>query len=932
MKVYFFILSLFFCCISFAQNSISGSITDSNSMPIPGVNVKIVGESTGTITDSDGKFILTSSKKPPFSIEISSVGFAAQKVAITSAGQTVNVVLQSEETKLDEIVVSASRTPERILESPVTVERMGLKDIKSTTAASYYDGLENLKEVHFNTSSMSFKSVNTRGFATIANTRFMQLVDNMDNSSPALNFPLGNLVGISELDVQSVELLPGASSALYGANAFNGILFMNSKSPFTSQGISVYYKYGQTSQDIAGTNDYQDFGIRAAHAFSKYFAAKANFTSMQGTEWAAGDTRDVFGGLSGHDKNRNYDGMNIYGDEATNFIPAVGQISRDGYAEKDLTDNKVKSIKADFAIHIKPFADDNEIILQHKVGLGNTIYQGASRYMLKNFSMQQTRIEFKGKNYFLRGYMTREDAGDSYDMQSTALNINRQAKSDVGWFTDYATMYLQSQIFGGVTATQADALARNYATNNINPFGVDGANIAPFNTFVPNGLAQFKPGTPEYQAAFDKVINDPNLATGSKFLDQSKLYHADGNYNFRDIMKFAEIQVGGSYRKYVMDSKGTIFTDFDGPIKYDEYGAYTQIQKKFIDDRLKFTGSVRYDKSQNFDGQFSPRVSFVYSAGAQKNQNFRVSFQTGFRNPTTQDQYIGLNIGSFALIGSAPDNLTRYSEVQTVSDAGQANGQPQTVTLNGLNAYNNSYTAASVDKYKTTGNAADLEVSKLGYVKPEQVKAFEVGYKAVAMKNLSIDLNVYYNIYNDFSTTARVYAPYYGNVNTNPTLAIQALDYNDMRKFQVYSNSTTEVTSLGFGAGLSKKIYKDFELGANYNYAQFDYDKEKDPSFISYFNTPKHRVKASLGNQKLFKNFGFNINARWSDEYLWESSFADGIIPAVTVFDAQINYAVPVLKSVFKISASNIGGKDYLQVIGAGRVGQQWLVSWTVNP
>ena len=149
-----------------------------------------------------------------------------------------------------------------------------------------------------------------------------------------------------------------------------------------------------------------------------------------------------------------------------------------------------------------------------------------------------------------------------------------------------------------------------------------------------------------------------------------------------------------------MNSQGTIFTDFDGPIKYNEYGAYSQLQKKFAADRLKFTGSVRYDKSQNFEGQFSPRVSLVYSAGEKKNHNFRASFQTGFRNPTTQDQYIGLNIGAFALIGSAPDNLTRYSETQNVSGPGQVlnGGQPQ-VTLNGLNAYNNSYTSASVAKF-----------------------------------------------------------------------------------------------------------------------------------------------------------------------------------------------------------------------------------------
>ncbi|POS01880.1 outer membrane receptor protein involved in Fe transport [Flavobacterium croceum DSM 17960] len=923
MKIYHFILTLLCCGISMAQTTISGSVKDSKNEPVPAANIKVVGDAAGTVSDGNGKFSLKTNKKPPFTIQVSSIGYATQKVEVASASQNVVVTLESSDNKLDEIVISASRTPERILESPVTIERMGLQDIKKTSSANYYEGLENLKEVHFNTSSMSFKSINTRGFSTIANTRFMQLVDNMDNSSPALNFPLGNLVGISELDIQSVELLPGASSALYGANAFNGILFMNSKSPFTNQGLSFYAKYGQTTQEVAGTNDYWDFGIRAAHAFTKHFALKGNFTFMKAKEWMADDQTDVNGGAIGHTANRNYNGMNVYGDEASTFINNVGQVSRTGYAEKYLTDNNIHAIKADFAAHIKPWADDKEIILQHKIGMGNTIYQGASKYMLKNFIMQQTRAEFKGKNFFVRGYMSTEDAGDSYDMQFAALNINRAAKSDTGWFTDYATMFLQSQIFMGVNATQADALARNWANNNINPTPLP---------LVANGQPQFQPGTPQFETAYKQVVSDPDLRTGAKFLDNSKLYHADANYNFRDEIKFAEIQIGGSYRKYIMNSQGTIFTDFDGPLKYDEYGAYTQIQKKVMDDRIKLTGSVRYDKSKNFEGQFSPRVSVVYSAGATKSHNFRVSFQTGFRNPTTQDQYIGLNIGAFALIGSAPDNLGRYTETQNVSTAGQLlNGGQATVDLNGYNAYDNAFTSASVAKFRQTGNVADLQKSSLGYIKPEQVKAFEVGYKS-SIKGFGVDLNAYYNIYNNFSTTARVYAPYYGNVSTDVATAAQALSNGDARLFQVYSNSVATVNSLGLGAGLSKKVYKNFELGANYNYAQFDFNQDEDPSFISYFNTPKHRVKASLSNTKLFKNFGFNINWRWSEQYKWESSFADGMIPSISVFDAQASYALPALKSVLKVSGTNIGGKDYLQVVGAGRIGQQWLVSWTINP
>ncbi|MGB1043448.1 MAG: TonB-dependent receptor plug domain-containing protein, partial [Tenacibaculum sp.] len=105
-----------------------------------------------------------------------------------------------------------------------------------------------LKGVDINSGGLTFKTVNTRGFATFGNERFVQLVDGMDNASPALNFAIGNLLGISEVDVKSVEILPGAASALYGANAFNGIMLMRSKSPFDSQGINVGLKGGVTSQ------------------------------------------------------------------------------------------------------------------------------------------------------------------------------------------------------------------------------------------------------------------------------------------------------------------------------------------------------------------------------------------------------------------------------------------------------------------------------------------------------------------------------------------------------------------------------------------------------------------------------------------------------------------------------------------------------------
>lgn len=959
MKHYLFILSLFFCSVTFAQSTISGRVADANGQGVPGTNIKVLGDSAGTVSDVDGKFTLKSAKSAPYTIELSNVGYESQKVAITANGQKVAVTLVQEDLKLDEIVVSASRTPERIKESPVTVERMTIKDIKRTAAPSFYDGLENMKEVHMNTSSLSFKSINTRGFATVANTRFMQLVDGMDNSSPLLNFVLGNLIGISEIDVQSVELLPGASSALYGANAFNGILFMTSQSPFDKQGITAYAKFGQTSQAAAGNNNFYDYGIRMAKAFSPHFAAKANFTFMRGTDWFATnyDDRTFAGRTRSH---HNYDGMNVYGDEVSTNIKSVGgnlvalgllpaglaaqlpneNVSRTGYNETDLTESKVMNTKLDFSLHGRPFGNDKlEIIWQSKFGFGNSVYQGGNRYNLNNFFMQQHKLEFKGKNFFLRGYTSTEDGGRSYDMGFTGWNVNRQWKSDNNWFGQYAGAYAQAA-FGlipgvGTTPAEAHAFARRTADTG-----------------------RLIPGTDAFKKAFNTVIADPDILTGSKLVDNSRIYHSDLNYNFKDLIKVAEIQVGGSYRLYDLNSFGRIYTDKNSTISYNEYGVYTQVQKKLMDDRLKLTGSIRYDKAQNFAGNYSPRLSAVYTAGDKKAHTFRGSFQTGFRNPATQDQYIGFNVGPAVLLGSAPDNLLRYTETIPVLNGTPAVGQlyagGATKTINGENAYYNSYTAASVTEFaafaaanpgNTPGAAALLRKSNAGLVKPETVRASELGYRGT-IKGFNIDLNGYYNVYNNFIGNLNVVAPLYGNASntfdfaqgaptymTNPAVqSLHALANGNRRTFQLYTNTDIEIKSIGVGAGISKKVYRDFEVAANYNYAQFDFDQAADPSFEAGFNTPKHRAKATLSNDKLFKNFGASISGRWNDAYKYESNFADGMIEEATVIDVQVNYSMAKLKSIFKVGATNIGGKEYGQVLGAGLIGQQIFASWTITP
>ncbi|MDG3582635.1 TonB-dependent receptor [Galbibacter pacificus] len=912
IRTIFFVLTFLFSALGVAQTTISGKVVDEQNQPIPGANVQVMGTTVGTVTDFEGNFSLSIEDEYPFNIKVSSIGFAPQTIALSTA-RSLQIQLKEETTNLGEIVISASRTPERIFESPVTVERFGLKEIKNTASVDFYDGLENLKGVDINTNSLTFKSINTRGFAAFANTRFVQLIDGMDNAAPALNFPLGNLLGMTEIDVQSVELLPGASSALYGANAFNGILFMRSKSPFDFEGISAYAKSGMTSQEAAGDNVFWDLGIRVAKKFSDKFAAKANFSYLKGTDWFAVSQENVLNPGTGREM-PDYDGLNVYGDEVSTNIRAVGialaengiipegavnllpneNVSRTGYLESNLTNYEAESVKFDAALHYRPFADDLEIIYQGKIGKGATIYQGSNRYSLKNFFLQQHKIEVRNDNFFVRGYMTDEDAGDSYDMRFTGINVNRYWKGDQQWFGEYAGAYVQATL-SGASSEQAHTIARQTADTG-----------------------RLIPGTPEFQQAFNTVTTNPDLASGSQFRDGSQLYHADANYNFSHLVDFADIQVGGSFRTYRLNSFGTIFTDYDGPISYNELGLYTQIQKQLMDERLKLTGSLRYDKSELFNGQVTPRFSVGYTAGENRNHNFRASIQTAFRNPTTQDLYIGLDVGRAILVGSAEDNLDRYVRTFDVNNQA-ANGGNPTATISGRNAYENSFSAASVQAGAPVASDVDL-------VKPEQAIAYEIGYRGQLGK-VSIDLSGYYTDYTDFIATQNVVAPLYGEVgdNSQSLVAIQSGDY---KVFQTYTNAKSGVQSYGASIAVSTKVFNGFDLSGNYTYADFDQD---DPEFRAGFNTPKHKFKASFGHTELVKNFGFNFSYRWSDAFFWQAGFGDGNIPSITVMDAQLNYTVPSIKSIFKVGAANLSGEEYYTAYGTGLIGTQLYVSWTIN-
>jgi iron complex outermembrane receptor protein len=400
------------------------------------------------------------------------------------------------------------------------------------------------------------------------------------------------------------------------------------------------------------------------------------------------------------------------------------------------------------------------------------------------------------------------------------------------------------------------------------------------------------PGTQQYIDRKNMLISKPISKGGAAIQDQSKSYNFEGNYNFKEKIEWADVTVGASYKMFSLESNGTLFTDYESPIEYNEYGVYGQAVKNL--GKVKVTGSLRYDKSEFFDGNFTPRLGLLYNFS--EDQNIRVSYQTGFRNPSSQDQFIGLNVGSAILLGSSSDNIDRF-----VMDV-----KGNTVT--GQYVFDNALSLSSV-------LAGAPQAANLKNVVPEQVESFEFGYR---LNNpvFNVDLNGYFSKYTNFLAGQNVFVP---------------LENGESQVFQVDGNTDEVVNTYGANLGINTRVFGKVKLGLIYEYNKMDYDAPANSDYEPGFNTPENRVKLNIGVNNIVGKLNVGINARWNEEYWYESTFVDAMVPSATVLDVQANY--PIYKyTTLKVGASNLFGSDYLQIPGSGMIGQQSYVSLTINP
>ncbi|MFN8310074.1 MAG: TonB-dependent receptor [Chitinophagales bacterium] len=984
MKQLLLAILLGFTLFAGAQE-VSGILFDKRTgEPLIAASVSVKGTTEGVQTDIDGKFQFKPTANLPYTLVFSYIGYEPMEVVVNSAEQAKRpfvMRLNESATLLKDVEVVDTRITEKQKENPLTIESMGLQQIKQTASSTFYEGLSTLKGVDMTTASLGFVVINTRGFNSTSPVRSLQLLDGCDNQAPGLNFSIGNFAGASEIDIQKVDLIVGASSPLYGPNAFNGVLSMQTKNPFYYQGVTFFVK-GAERNLFEGA-------VRWARAFKNKkgedkFAFKLTGSYLRASDWVAENMAKSASPNAVQDENNpgGYDAVNRYGDElqskqGNSFLSSpkiirenlgLGQFHRTGYLEKDLVDYNITNVKAAASLHYK-ITNKIEAKVGYNFGYGTTVYQGDNRYSLRGLQFHQVRFEVSDPDkFFVRAYMTAEDAGKSYDAVFTALKMQEASKSDVRWAQDYQAFWSNKIVnVGNGPLFQLPGMPASVYTNGPAWFGANfdttyGIAKEVMNkyrdslvvwhnqartyadTFTNGGSYNRRliPGT----AAFDSVKNSITSRTlnngGTQFFDKSKMLHVQAEYKW-DIRKkgqtknWFDLTTGASFRMYFPYSLGSLFQDtFSRRYLLDslgkpvqdasgknivldstyhritnwEFGAYFSITKKFEvkkDHAIIPTVTVRFDRNQNFawkrkDGSWDPIItpafSLVYSYKGL--HTIRLSYSSGVRNPTLQDQYLYYNVGRAILIG----NL---------------NGVDSVVSIPTLTSY--------IDKNGSKAAIDSLRFFRVDGVRPERVQTVELGYRGLIAKKLFIDISGYTSFYKNFL-----------GYKLGATFSGKGFQEGVIRPFQVYrisANAKDLVMTYGLSVGVNYYFIKNYSLSGNYSWNVLNRMGSTD-SIIPAFNTPEHKFNIGISGYDIkigkMRGFGFNLNYKWIQGFLFEGSPQfTGSISSYSLLDAQISWEVQKIYTTFKLGGSNLISKKNYQAYGGPAIGRMIYGSILVN-
>lgn len=734
------LLSLFAASALQAQSTgtIEGQIFESPGMEaLAGVNVMLRGTSYGAATDADGSYRISGVPEGIYTLRATYLGFQQyeQEVEI-NAGQTLTVDIELQETTLmsDELVVTGSRRPEKLLESPITIERVSTEDLEYSGGPTFLSSLSNLKGVNYTNAGMNTQLISARGFNSNFNTRMLFLIDGRLATLGGTGLPQGNFLPSSKIDLKSIEVILGPAAALYGPNSGSGVINVATKDPWDQSGITI--------ETRAGNQELRDINYRIAGTVNNKFGYKVTGQYMQAVDF----------------KPQREDSLHFY--QAQGTVPTSA----------------------------------------------NTVFETD---VIENYDVGATKIN--GSLYYRFGdwQATGTYGWSSTDQFSLTGNGRNRIK---GWEVDFQTLQLSNTNWYA-QVTRTGNKAGSYQLNQV----------------VPAVQATVNAGVPLNQ------IDIEGIREAVAFIDDTEIYDAELQYN----NQFGKLNIvtGMNYRNFLPESQGTYLEDGEGQdISRELFGGYAQLDYDIIPDKLQLVAAARVDGNSDYDTQFSPKGSVVYTVAP--GHNLRATYNRAYTTPTILQSHAYIPI---------PD----------------------------LFAPNYDFLIRGNTEGYTIRNAGGDVVNTIAPTSPEEVNSLELGYKGVLGEKLFIDAVGYYSWYKNFIGTDVV-------ADGANTVAFRngeqvLVDGSTFTALLTYINFG-EAEVRGFDIGMNYYFTDKYILNANLSAIELvDFTNETTSAQLP-LNTPPLKIKGGFTAKEFFRNDIFRkpflkINGRWQDSYQFLSGY-----------------------------------------------------------
>lgn len=431
LKPIFFALFAFLCNLAFAQDiNLSGKLVDDKGMSIPGASIMVKGTSIGAKSDIDGNYSLTiPAANVPAVVTFSSVGFASQEYSFDGKQSAVSMspVLKTSNVAMSEVVVSASKKSEKILDAPASVAVLSEERIKVNPSVTMVDHLKKVAAVDIMPTGMVSNNVNVRGFNGIFSGSLLYTIDNRFASVPSLKVNAFQLVPTSNSDISRMEIVRGPASALYGPNAANGVLAIYTKSPLDMENraeitVSVTGALRAAGDStLAGGPVSSDLNdrylinpeIRIAAKITDKIGFKISGQIVKGSDFEQYDAREP-----------------KLGDPLNFGSGKNGQLFTTESTTTFQRDFSIKKQAADARLDFRPSKDVEVILSGGLSNASNFELTGLGGAQAKNWLSYNTQLRFRMKKLFMQVFMNAQESGNTY--------LIPQSRSQTGqWNSQY---------------------------------------------------------------------------------------------------------------------------------------------------------------------------------------------------------------------------------------------------------------------------------------------------------------------------------------------------------------------------------------------------------------------------------------------------------------------------------------------------------------